>query len=221
MTFSIRDADDALAQLREAVDQRRSAVAAREDLEALSREVNRKAKELRQEMGERFDPVEWNRLYNAFPEEQNIARIHDHERDANAHLLETRKRLHALLDPLRSRQTAELINALDAVPWDVREESTVRYVHLAESILASGTSKRSKRAGSRNEQLTKLKRQLRTYWIELEKPAYKDFCERLDARGISLPDSVEWRKYLKWASAFEKSQGAVSRWLSEVVHSDN
>jgi len=221
MPVSIKDAENSLTQLRAAIDERRTAHKTRERLAELGKEAARKGEQLREEMGEQFEPAEWNRRCSELQEEQQIAAIHADVRASDARVLEVRKLLHFSLDSLRSRKTAEVFTALDSVPPDVRDETIHRYIGLAESILASGRSIRSKRVSSRNVELARQKRQIREYFIECEKPAYKDFCDRLDAHKVSLPDSVTWRRHMKWANAFEKAEGAVSRWFSGVLNSDN
>lgn len=221
MTLSIKDAEDCLAQLRAAVDQLRTALEARGKLEELGKQADRKGNKLREEMGRQLDPIEWNRLHSELPEEQQIARIHATVRDANARVLEVRKQLHTLLDSLRSRKTAELFGALDSVPWDARDGSTGRYIGLAESIIASGRSTQSKRAGSRNKELAVLKGRVCRLYLEFGRPRYRDFCGRLDAAQVRLPNSPKWGRSATWAIAFEKAEGAVSRWFSGVVNSEH
>lgn len=216
VTSLTKDAEDCLAQLREAVEQRKAALEALGGLAALGREANRKGDKLRVEMGEQFDPVEWNRQQSALPEEQEIARLHAGAKEANARVLKLRKQLHPLLDPRRSQKTTELFAALDSVPWDAREESTDRYIRLADSILS--LSKRPRRAGTKNLKSAKAKERIRSLWIELQRPPSRDFCTRLDAKRIPIPDSVEWRTYATWSIAFKKSHGAVAKWLSETLH---
>lgn len=216
MTSPIKDAEECLAQLREAVEQRKAATDALGGLQAVGLAANRKGAELRKEMGEHFDPVEWNRQQSALPEEQEIARLHAGAKEANARVLKLRKQLHPLLDPLRLQKTAEAFVALDSVPWDAREESTDRYIRLADSILL--LSKRPRRTATRNPELAKAKERIRSLWIELQRPPSRDFCTRLDAKRIPIPDSVAWRTHATWAIAFKKSHGAVAKWLSETLH---
>jgi hypothetical protein len=215
MTLAINEANDCLAQLLAALQKRRCALDARGDLEKLGREATRKGNDLQREMGEPLDFAEWTGRCNLLPEEQQIVRIHADDRNTRANLLESRKRLQAVLDPFRAKpQTRDLFVALDSVPLDDRQEFTDRFIRLAESILLLIGQNRPKQVGRRNEQLASLKWQIHHLWSELEKPSYKDFCERLDATKIPLPDSVAWRKHRNWVQAFKQDQRAVSRWFS-------
>jgi hypothetical protein len=210
MTFSIKDAEDSLAQLRAAVEERRSALDAQGKLEELGEEANRKGNQLREEMGEQFDPIEWNRRCGELPAEQQITAIHAAVRAADSRVREVRKQFHASLDSLRSWKAAGAFSALDSVPWDVRDESTDRSIRLGESILVSSRSTKSKKAGRRNEELARLKGKVHKLYIENERPTYRIFCKRLDAHKVSLPTSTE--------IAFKRAEGAVSRWFSGAVN---
>lgn len=90
MTISIKYAEDSLTQLRAAVAQRRSALA-RGQLEHLGKEGSRKGEQLREEMGEEFEPTEWNRRCSEPQAEQQIAAIHADVRAADARVMEIRR----------------------------------------------------------------------------------------------------------------------------------
>jgi len=222
MTSSSDQSKELLKQLITAFNRFRDAKAAREKLNELGSAGVQKGKEIHEQMtktaqerSEPLDAAEWNRRFDALPEEQEITRILDDEKTAAETVRMSRQALHTSLDHLRSPNTRDLFEVLDSLPLYPWLEITERYVGLVELILTASARKpgRTLRPASDKDldPVRLLIKQCASQGL-----THAEICDRL--RGLPRPPRAAWR-HLDWPVAFEKNRAGVKAWISKAIHS--
>ncbi len=164
--------------------------------------------------GYAIDPEELSRLTSEIPEQKEIRRIGQDEKNAGARIQELRAevRLQLISLAVARPEAGTALGMLDRLSPHLGFGDVDTMIRLLDATLEStAPDQRRLAGGERKQRLGKLKRRVRK--LANDGLTHNEICSRLDLDSIPFPPGAKWQSD-SWTKAMELNPNPVKKWIS-------
>jgi len=169
--------------------------------------------------GYAIDPAELSRRISDIPEQMEIGRIGQDEKNAGARIRELRAqvRLQLMSLAVAHPEAGTALDMLDRLSPHLGFGDVDTMIRLLEATIeATAPNRRGSAGGERKQRLEKLQNRVRR--LANDGLTHTAICARLDWDSILFPPGAKWPDD-SWTKAMERNPNAVKKWISAARRS--